>query len=257
MNRRIISNVAYIIAGLAICVGAGRTLTPDIVVQQVAVEPFSKIDINGIANVFLTQGDMEAVKVEADERLLPDLTIKNDGETLIIRLKSRVKTNRITRKPNIYITLRNIRELTKDGVGALKTQSQLRLNDVKISFAGVGAADLELSARYLIVAGNGVGNLSLTTDCDLLSVDHIGVGSLTLTGHANELQIAKNGTGSLNARTLIAQIADVKNNGVGSVAVVAQQKLVIKNTGIGSVYYSGNAPSQNISNTGIGKIKEE
>ena len=49
----------------------------DVVEENRPVEPFSSIDIGGVLNVYLTQGDTESVTVEADENLLDLIITEN------------------------------------------------------------------------------------------------------------------------------------------------------------------------------------
>ena len=67
--------------------------------------PFSAIEIGGVLNVYLEQGDTEALTVEADENLLDIIETENRGKTLVIRLKKGVELKKAKQK-NVYVTLK-------------------------------------------------------------------------------------------------------------------------------------------------------
>ncbi|PKV51778.1 putative autotransporter adhesin-like protein [Aquimarina sp. MAR_2010_214] len=208
----------------------------NVVTQERAISSFNEIIINGVYNVYLTQGAKESVKVETDENLQEVVVIKNKGNALVLNRKKGIKVKKKT-KMNVYVTLKDIEKLEVRGVGNVKTSSKLSLN----------ALDVEAS---------GVGNTSLELDCKKLDGEISMVGNFTLKGKVAEVILNNNGTGALRAFDLVAQKLEINNSGIGKVEVNAQQEISITSSGIGSVYYKGDAKTTKLDHRGMGKIKK-
>ena len=206
----------------------------NVTTEQRTVSPFSSIKIGGVMNVYLTQGDTESVTVEIDENLQQYVTVRNDGNMLI--LDSKDKFRKAT-KNNVYITLKNIDGLNIGGVGNIQTQTAIKSDRLKL---GVG----------------GVANLRLEVDCSALEADCNSVGKIELRGITSELTVKNSGVGSITTKELKAEKVSVINSGVGKVHVYASQELTINNSGVGNVTYEGDAVIQSVNNSGVGSIKK-
>ncbi|WP_282081331.1 head GIN domain-containing protein [Aquimarina algiphila] len=204
--------------------------------EERAISSFNELIVKGVYNVYLAQGQKESVTVEADENLQQVVTVKNQGNTLVLGWKKGMNVKKKT-KMNVYITLKDLKRLKVTGVGNVKTASELSLTEL----------DLKVS---------GVGNTSLKLNCNKLEGEISMVGNLTLEGKVGEMKLDNNGTGALRAYNLIAQKLEVNNSGIGKVEVNAEEEISITSSGIGSVYYKGNAKTTKLDHKGIGKIKK-
>ncbi|WP_109097013.1 head GIN domain-containing protein [Aquimarina sp. AU58] len=208
----------------------------NVVTQKRTISPFNEIIVNGVYNVYLTQGQNESVKVETDENLQEAVIVKNKGNALVLGWKKGINVKRKT-KMNVYVTLKDIAKLKVKGVGNVKTSSKLSLNTLDVEASGVGNASLEL-------------------DCEKLDGEISMVGNFTLKGKVTEVILDNNGTGALRAFDLVAQKLEINNSGIGKVEVNAQQEISITSSGIGSVYYKGKAKTTKLDHRGMGKIKK-
>jgi len=50
------------------------------------VSGFSKVDLSGCGNIFLTQGDEESLKIEAKEKLMEYIITEVSNDTLYIKI---------------------------------------------------------------------------------------------------------------------------------------------------------------------------
>ena len=208
----------------------------NVVEENRPVEPFSAIDIGGVLNVYLTQGDTETVTVEADENLLDLIITENRGNTLVVKLKKGVDIKKAKEK-NVYITLRAIDELEVSGVVNVKSTNALTADAFDLDIGGVSNTDLELRCNQLDAQADMVGNL-------------------TLRGEVQEANIRNGGVGSLKAFDLKVDRLTIKNSGVGSAEVQAQDEISITSSGVGSVRYKGDPVVKELSTSGVGKVKK-
>lgn len=208
----------------------------NVVEENRPVEPFTSIDIGGVLNVYLTQGDTESVTVEADENLLDLIVIENRGNTLRVYLKKGIDIKKAKEK-NVYITLRSINQLEVGGVVNVKSTNALTADAFDLHIGGVGNTDLELR-------------------CDRLDARADMVGNLALRGEVREANIKNGGVGSLKAFDLKVDRLTIKNSGVGSAEVQAQDEISITSSGVGSVRYKGDAAVKELSTSGVGKVQK-
>lgn len=208
----------------------------EVVKQDRPVEPFSALEIGGVLNVYLEQGDTEALTVEADENLLDIIETENRGNTLVVRLKKGVELKKAKEK-NVYITLTRIDELDIGGVVHVESTTPLNLEQLDLHVGGVCEVDLELRGNRL-------------------EADAGMVGSLTLRGKMQEANIKNSGVGALKAFDLEVDKLSIKNSGVGSAEVQAHDEISISSSGVGSVRYKGDAVVKELSTSGIGKVKK-
>ena len=206
----------------------------NVTVEERQVSPFDKIEINGVFNVHLAQGDTENVEVEIDQNLQQYVIVACKGTTLYIDTEKGVNFGKTT-KNNIYVSLIGIDCIKVGGVCNVKNSSSLCSNELNIVV-------------------DGVSNISLGLNCNLLDVKIDGVGNVELFGDAQEFTVKKDGVGNLKAENLRADVARINNSGVGSAHIYASRELYLRNSGVGSIRYSGDAVIKSLESSGTGKI---
>ena len=209
----------------------------NVTVEQREVTAFDKINIGGVFNIYLTQGDTESVEVEIDENLQQYVKVYNKENTLYLNIDKGINWGKATRN-NVYVTFKNIDDITVGGVCSVKTTNILNLENLKLVL-------------------NGVSNCSFELKCNQLDAKLSGVGNTEIAGEAYEFTAIQDGVGKLKANELKAAIVSIKNSGVGSAQIYASEELTMKNTGVGSIYYSGDAVIKSIESGGIGKIRKD
>ncbi len=198
------------------------------------VKPFSAISIEGVFNIILKQGDKESIRIESDENILPVIITSSENDTLKIRMKDSTSISNMD-KLNVYVTLVSVSSIENEGVGTLKCDDTLHLNDIKLECEGTGTTNLKLYAN------------KLTINSEI-------VGAILLSGVTKETFIHHDGVGAIRAFDLKTEKLTLEASGVGSAEVFASQELIINADGIGGVQYKGGATKKQIKNDGIGKV---
>ncbi len=200
------------------------------------VNSFHAIDIQGVFNVILQQGDKESVKVETDENIQPIVITEVKNDTLIVKFKDDYSI-RDLQKIDVYITLADITQLKTEGVGTLKCPSPLRLKQLTFNTEGVGATSLNITGDELVIKSEIVGELNLSGTEKNVTINHSGVGMIA-------------------AFNLKAENLSLTTDGVGAAEVFASNAITINASGIGSVKYKGGALTKNIKSDGVGKVTQ-
>lgn len=208
----------------------------DVTTEVYDVKAFSDLELSGVLNVFLEQGDKESVTVETDDNLHEYVIIENRGNTLIIDTQKRISIKR-KKKMNVYVTVRDIDRLKISGVGNVETSETIRLKDLDLRIKSVGNVNLDIEADNLYARLSSVGNVSLSGEIEKADIDNTGVGKLA-------------------AYELHNEVLKLKASGVGKTEVYASKELAIKSTGVGNVFYKGDAVITDLNVRGVGKVKK-
>lgn len=203
--------------------------------KEYAVGSFKMIEVNGVFDVFIRQGESESVTVEIDENLQDAIVVKNNQETLVLDNNEDINIKKST-KSNIYVTVKDLSKISVNGVGDVKTEAQISGKKLTVIISGV--SDVELDIAY-----------------ELLTVNYHGVGDAKLKGKVDKAELKSSGVGDLLAYELNAKQVDLDQSGVGDAEVYASEVLDINFSGVGNVYYKGEPASKNIDKSGIGSVK--
>ena len=208
------------------------------------------IDIKGVTRVvlkeygqlFITQGDVESLKIEASEEVLRTVkTYVSEGE-LVLDIDAGWFDKTVSllggafdgRSLKYHLTVKQLDGIFVYGAGRVK-MSGLKTESVFITLKGAGE---------MIVTG---------IEAGLVDVNLPGAGIISLSGKTDTLKASLKGAGSLDAPRLESREARVSLKGVGKASVWATYQLDAQVDGVGAIEYYGNPEvRQNVS--GLGSV---
>lgn len=196
--------------------GSGKIIT-----KEIPVKSFDDLTAHGIFHLYLSQGDKESVKIEADDNLMDLFIVENEKNTLKISTKKDVSISS-KKKISVYVTFKTLKSMYLSMVGGTSSEEQLKFADLKFTNQSVGSVDLNMTLQTLNLENGSVGNLKLK-------------------GSADNAVIKSNSVGSIQAGDFVVQKMDIDNNGVGSATVNAEKELKISDSFLGKVNNKGNA----------------
>jgi len=225
------------------------------------VSGFNKLVVKSIGSVFLTQGDQEALVIEAD----PDIRARTRTEvrdgTLTISydfdLISDVFGLRFLNGSPIryYVSMINIAAITNSGAGTIQA-SPIQSDAFELTMTGAGSVDFQpITAKNLAISLSGAGSIKiLTAVSNKMTASLSGAGSIRIsTGKADDQQVRLTGVGSYEAGNLVCQTAGVQVAGAVSATVWAKDALDATLSSVGSIQYYG-MPRVTSRVSGLGKI---
>jgi len=197
------------------------------------VEDFDAVSIRFPAEVVIRQGKTEALTIEADNNLLPQLSTKVRSGTLVIENTEGNWAKRVTpTSVQITITVKNLKSVHFSTAGTLLVDG-LTADELELNISG--AAEVTLS------------------DVDVINLDVnlSGAGSVHANGVADDVQISISGLGDFQGEELSCQTADIEISGAGSATLRVAKELNAEVSGAGTVNYYGNPEvSKRISGAG-------
>ncbi|MBE0698736.1 MAG: DUF2807 domain-containing protein [Anaerolineaceae bacterium] len=206
-----------------------------IVTEERSVSDFDRLDLSGIGDVTLIQGDQESLKIEAEDNVIKHITSEVRNGTLYIAFDR--KTIIPTESVIFTVTMNSIRGLDTKGVSNLQSES-LTTDSLEVGISGTGNIQLE----------------KLTAD--KLSINVSGAGNFQASGTVNSQKVSLSGAGNYEGEDLQCKTAEVTITGIGRISLWVTDNLDVTISGTGGVdYYGTPRITQQIS--GVGKINHK
>ncbi len=164
------------------------------------------------ADIFITQGNLEAIVVEAPSDIMEELETTVENNTLSIEIDRCVEDLENVR---ISVTIPEIRGLTLTGVGNMETVEDISTEELDVVLTGVGQFNLSGEATTFNITLTGVGNVNAF---DLMT---------------NTCTISITGTG--NAEVNVSEELNATISGVGFVYYRGNPVITANITGEGAV----------------------
>jgi hypothetical protein len=198
--------VGSVVTACSATAGSGQLAT-----QSPQVSGFTSVELTGVGELSIDQTGTESLTVSAEDNLLPLLTSRVEGDTLILGKKP--NTRIVTTKPITYtLTMKDITGLAVSGSGT------------------INAPKLTTAALRIEISGSGV---------------------ITTAGNADDQSLEISGSGRYLADGLTSKTTTAEISGSGTANVVASNALDVKISGSGTLTYSGNPQvSQTVSGSG-------
>ena len=194
--------------------------------DQFGLSDFSSLDLSGLFDIRIEQGDAFAVQLDGPEKEKSRYKVYQDQETLVIEFNDKSKTFWTKDffdddKVKVRITMPELKELRVQGAG-------------KLRFEGFHETDTEIKLTGAI---NGEGDLY----AENLSITLTGVSTLELKGNGKFMNADLTGACSLRAYNFEVNHAIVEAEGASSAKVFVTHKLEIDKGVASSVSHRGNA----------------
>lgn len=196
---------------------------------------FKSVASHGSFDVFVSSGE-QAVKIEAEENLLPYIETYVEGYTLHVGTKDNYWL-RPGRKVKIFVSSPDYESIRSYGSGDIIGESKIR-----------SSSKLELGV-------NGSANIKMDIDAPEINTETNGSGDIFLKGETKSFEGEIHGSGNIKALDLRSGDATIKIYGSGDADVFVEGKLDVHVAGSGDVNYKGNAQISS-SIAGSGRVKK-
>jgi len=166
----------------------------DIVTRLLSLDPYSKIILEGGANLHITVGDEESTVLKAQQNIIDVLSWKVSSGTLTIGLKERITLNN-HEEIRFEINTPELSHLLHQGVGDVSFEGNNQ-DELDIDFRGVGHVfAYGLKVDKWVVLNSGTGDCKVWVN-ETLEVDISSLGNVYYRGNP-EITFADSGLGKL------------------------------------------------------------
>lgn len=190
---------------------------------------FNAITIDGMLEVYLSQGDAQKVVVEIDENLQDNVRAVVKGETLSFEVEKLKKPTEF----EIHITVTELKKLIVSGAAEVEGEGNIRSDDLKIHASGASEIELEL-------------------DVKMLNLDLSGASDMELKGFANQVSAKTSGASDLSAAELSCKRASIKSGGASSVTIKVEDEVDGNSSGASELKILGDPKVKTITEEGAG-----
>lgn len=197
---------------------------------------FNRIDVSGIADVYVKQDSVTSIRIETDENLMEYILIDNDGGT--IRIHQKNGTNlKPSKAIKIFVSGPTFKHFGASGACNYYNENKI-ISIEPVSFKLSGASDVKLELKAPKIDA-------------VLS----GAGTITLKGETKDFMVNGSGSTDIKCFELMTENTSVDLSGAGDAEVFASVKLAVHVSGAADVKYKGNAAvTKEIS--GAGSVKK-
>ena len=209
----------------------------DIITKTRTVSNYDKIAVAGSFNVELLKEKEGAITIKADENLMEYIITKVKNGKLEIKIKKGYSI-RSSKKTTIKVPFSTVKAIALAGSGNVYSDDIIDTHDLKLSLAGSGNLDLNVSTKKIASSIAGSGNMNLE-------------------GDSKEFTCSIAGSGNINSYNMKSDIVTVKIAGSGNAKVHATKEIHANTAGSGDIYYTGNPSIEKTSSVGSGSIKKK
>lgn len=194
------------------------------------VGDFSSIDLAGIGDVYLSQGEKH-LRIEAEDNIIQEMKTEVSAGKLAIYHNARCINPHMPIK--IFVSTPELESLSISGSGRIISQSPIESNALNLRVSGSG-------------------NMELNAVCQDLKMIISGSGGANLKGEAAKSEILISGSGALHGYDLLTDRSRISISGSGIAQINAKEELDALISGSGSLYCKGNPEivSQTVSGSG-------
>ena len=192
----------------------------NIVNESFNVSSFKSIDLAIDAELKLTQGDSQFVRISGHENILDIISVSVSNETLVIKYTKNcgsISDDDL----QIQIQIPEVNKLRISGSGDIQLMNTIQSDNLQLEISGSGELDGNIQSNSLTAQITGSGDIDIS-------------GSTT----NNNLTIT--GSGEYSAFNLVSQTTDIHISGSGNADIHVIQTLDASISGSGKIRYKGN-----------------
>lgn len=199
---------------------------------------FHGINVSSAFNVYLSQGNEEAVAVSAattSDRALITTEVK-DG-ILFIGYSKSGKWGSGNKKLKAYISVKQLNQITVSGAC-----------DVFI--------DGVLKADELVIKQSGASDMKGKFAVQKLKIDLSGASDMQISGTATRLYVEASGASDFKGFDLVTETCEAKASGASDIRITVNRELSAEASGASDVKYKGECRVREVKSSGSGSVSK-
>lgn len=203
---------------------------------------FHAISISNAFDVFISQGNEEAVAVSASEEKYRQ-SIKTEVRDGVLRIwfeKNGKFWHGISNmKLKAYISFKNIDKLSVSGACDVHVNGVINADDLEVHLSG--ASDFKEGGKI---------------NAKKLSIDASGASDMNISGSANELHIGATGASDFKGFDFVTDYCDAKVSGASTINITVNKELSAHATGASNINYKGDGLIREIKTSGASNVSK-
>ncbi|HTE26536.1 head GIN domain-containing protein [Flavitalea sp.] len=234
--KKMLSILAFSV--LVISARAQQINDPNVEVRP--LKGFNSIKVSNAIDLYLSQGDEEAVAVSADKVAWRNhIKTSVQGGVLKIWYENTGDGFKMgNRKLKAYVSVRDLVNLEASGASDVVIKGKLTGGDVRIEM-------------------NGASDFKGSVDLKSLDLKLNGASDATITGRVVSLKVDANGASDLKGYELETDVCTAEASGASDIKITVNKELSARASGASGVYYKGSGVIRDIKSSGASSISKK
>jgi len=202
---------------------------------------FHGIAVSSAIDLYLTQGNEEAIAVSADDkRDITKISTEIENGVLVIKYVNagHISWFRGNKKLKAYVSFKNIDRLSASGASDVYIQGTITGDKLDIHLSG--ASDLKGAVKV--------------SD---LSMEQSGASDASISGSATNATINVSGASDVKAYDFVTENCTAKASGSSDIHITVNKELNVHASGASDIYYKGTAVIKELHSSGSSSVSKK
>lgn len=203
------------------------------------VSSFTGIHVSNAIDVYLSQGNENAVAVSASEPKFRD-RIKTEVKNGMLRIwfdNEGMDWFKGNKKLKAYVSFKTLNKIEAAGACDIIASGVIKSSDLEVSLSGASDFKGELQA----------GNVKVSIS---------GASDMTAKGTVEKLMVDAKGASDFKGYDLVTQVCDAEASGASDIKITVNKELSASASGASDIRYKGSAVIMKTHNSGASSVKK-
>jgi hypothetical protein len=234
--KKILSILTFSV--LVLSANAQQINDPNVEVRP--LKGFNSIKVSNAIDLYLSQGDEEAVAVSAEKAAWRN-HIKTSVQDGVLRISYENTGDGFkmgNRKLKAYVSVKDLVNLEASGASDVVIAGKMTGGDVRIEM-------------------NGASDFKGNVDFNSLNLKLNGASDANITGRVVSLKVDANGASDLKGYELETDVCTAEASGASDIKITVNKELSARASGASGVYYKGSGVIRDIKSSGASSISKK
>ncbi|MFO7862558.1 MAG: DUF2807 domain-containing protein [Salinivirgaceae bacterium] len=265
--------IALAVWSLLFVSSASLYASSSVVTEEREISDFSAVSVSHGINLYLTQSNKLALKVEADDHAISHLITRVKGDRLEIYIDGKVKNVEVL---NVYLSYKQLNQLIGSSGADIFTENtmesenlevdlssgcdlQIKLKGRSVSFdVGSGAdAQVAFEGKRLIVDATSGSKVNVTAkELDKASFSLASGATVNADGSAAEVDVETNSGSTFRGYNLVGVNVTANAFSASNIQITVVGEFRARASEVASVYYKGKAENCYIKESSLGSVSK-
>lgn len=214
---------------------------------------FSQVSAQEGIDVFLSKGDSETARIEAEGIALDRVLTEVDGGTLKIHLEG---DNHRNVDVKVFVTYVNLDGLKASSAASLKVDGQVNTKgNFDISCSSAGSIEASVNADEVDIDVSSSGDVNLILQAGNLDIEVSSAGEVNVSGKVGGIDAGASSSGEIDGYELICGDADLRASSGASIKLTVNGRLEARASSGASIRYQGSPTNTNTDSSSGGSVK--
>jgi Putative auto-transporter adhesin, head GIN domain len=228
--------------------------------KEYSLQGFNEVEVSSAIGFEITQAASYSVRAVGDEKLIESVRAEVSGPTLVLRLRSGLRSfwgGLSHGNVKVVITMPELRKLSASGASKGTARGFKSDQDLALKLSGASQAEIDIEAGKTAVSVSGAGRASGQLKAQSTTITLSGASHCELAGTGGDTRLDASGASKADLSRFQVKNIDVNVSGAGRASINMDGTLNVNLSGASSLEYTGNAAVGKMSVTGASNVRQK